>query len=224
MTNLEETKTMEENTNIVLTNDETLVRDPHFQTIVEVVQSLINSGFVNSLAGNCIAAAEMVSLMLYQKGVEASVMECQVSIKKVNEDGSEQYSFVGFNGMGLGSNAVDTHAVAVVKGREPILIDLSIWTQLPGEHPFIVERVSPATDGLIGDYDYGDFRVTYTPKKDVRLPNLHQRSVLDRLRAEELIKAKLGWVAYVAMGALGVGLINTILNVVIVYFRVLGKM
>ena len=215
---------MSEENNITLTNDVEVTNDPSFLIVAASIQSLISSGFINSLGGNCVAAAEMLSLMFHQKGVDATVMECQVSIKRKNENGDDQFNFVGFNGMGLGPSSVDTHVIVVIKGVRPILVDVSIWPTLPSDHPFIVEHATIENDGIIGDYDYGDFRVTYTPKKDLRLPNLHQRSIIDRLRAEEIIKAKLSWVAYVAAGALALGFLNTILNAIIVYFRVLGEM
>jgi hypothetical protein len=211
-------------TNIELTADPDLQRDPQFQTIANAIQSLVDTGFVSNLGGNCVAAAEMVSMILHQNNVESAVIECQVSIKRTNEEGLPQFNFVGFNGMGIGPNSVDTHVVTVTKGPNPVLIDVSIWPSLPSDHPFVVEYVSKSGDNVIADFDYGEFRVTYTTKKDLRLPHLHQRSILDRMKAEETIKAKLNWVAYTALAALGVTILNSVMNGIIVYFRVIGEM
>jgi hypothetical protein len=205
--------------NITLTSDQDLMQTPVYQMVEVQLGKLASSGFIGNLGGNCVAAAEMITMMLHQSGVEAMMFECQASVRRLDPEGAASFAFVGYDNTST-SQSIDTHVVVVTRGDDPILIDISLWPMLPENKPFVVERLNSKDPTIIADYDFGSVRVTYTPKQRPRLPQLHQRTLMERLAHDEQTRNRLKMVSWFAAVSIGLGVINMLMNLIVVYYRV----
>lgn len=202
---------------ITLTNDLELEKLPHYQTVFDIVERLNNSNVLQNLHGNCVAAADMVTAMLLQSGIESIITECQVSIC-VERDGQKYYNLVGYDNFSF-NGQVDTHVVVITKTEVPILIDLSISQFMPDEHPFVVERVCNNDPNILANYTIGDYSLVYQTKRNIRLPTLHQKTILERISEDAKSKEKIKLVSTALFVLLGFTMLNFVANVLLVFLK-----
>jgi len=204
---------------ISVAKDDKVRKSPQFHKIIELLNKLEQGGILGRLSGNCVTASDMIQTMLAQVGIESEVIECQACIYRQGE--AVEFFFLGYDDTAF-AGQVDTHLVVVTKTQVPILIDVSISHLLPYEHPFIVEGVAESKDPTtISEFEYPNFKLTYQKKKNIRVPHLHQKTLLSRFADETKTKAmlkKLGWVVW---AGIALGLLNLILNVSLVSIKLL---
>jgi len=170
------------------------------------------------MAGNCIAACDIITILLHQHGIDSVIVECQVVVKFFNGK-TENYNFIGYDGIASPNN-VDTHVVVITKTERPILIDIGLSHLLPFDHPFIVEEVKQH-DELMGEFIIGNHTVTYQYKKNIKLPTLHQKTILDKIKYELGIKRKINFLMYFVIFVLLLGISNLTLNLLLLYFKLI---
>jgi hypothetical protein len=204
---------------ISVAKDDKVRKSPQFHKIIELLNKLEQGGILGRLSGNCVTASDMVQTMLAQVGIESEVVECQACIYRQGE--AVEFFFIGYDDTAF-AGQVDTHLIVVTKTQLPVLIDVSIGHLLPNEHPYIVEAVQNTTDpNTISEYEYSNFKITYQKKKNIRVPHLHQKTLLSRFADETKTKAmlkKLGWVVW---AGIALGLLNFALNITLVSIKLL---
>jgi hypothetical protein len=198
-----------QNSSVVLTSDPSVINLPYYDAIADCIIRLDQSGILQNLNGNCIAACEIISSMLIQSDIDCVIVECQVTIQKKNEYGNTEFSLIGFDHLSF-SGQVDTHTVVITKTQTPILIDISISNSLGQEHPCVVEKVDNVDPNVLANYHFNDVKVLYQPKRNVRLPHIHQRSLIERFQQETSYQDKMKKITVI----LGVCLVITALNLV----------
>jgi hypothetical protein len=202
---------------IKITNDVEIEKLSYYNTIVDIVSRLDKSHVLNNLHGNCIAAADIVTAMLLQSGIESVITECQASVR-VDHDGQQHFNLVGYDNFSF-NGQVDTHVVVITKTAIPILIDLSISQYLPEEHPFIVEKVDNSDPSLLGSYKFDNCHVIYQTKRNIRLPELHQKTILERISEDAKAKTKFKTLNNLVYALLGFTTINLLANILIVFLK-----
>ncbi len=204
---------------LTLTNDKELEKDPHFHKIAEMIDMMVQNGTAYNFSGNCIAAADIIQHLLSGVGISSRILECKVSVIKDNPDQSKSYLFVGYDNNSY-KGQVDTHVVVVTESSNPILIDMSLIYALPQDHPFVVEKASLSTNGdKIGEYKIGDVTMTYLEKQKLKLANIHQKNLLQRLVNEQLVERSLKSLKAFVIVAVTLGLINFTLNIILIFIR-----
>lgn len=212
------------------TNDAGLLRTPQYHKIKECIESLSRTGDTRSFAGNCVATCDIFQTLLSQIGIPCKIMECQACITQEYE-GNKNYMFVGYDNYSY-AGQIDTHTIVVTEGENPIIIDLSLGHILPENKQYIIERLSSSLTtnkqnvhqnnidkNVFADFDFGSCTVTYYEKKNLRLPNIHQKNLVQRIVNEQNIKKSLDTLKLFIIGALTLGTINFTLNISMIILR-----
>ena len=207
--------------NIVLTTDAKLKNSPEFKKLEKHLQEFYNIGLVDRLAGNCVSAAELITNSCLQMDIPAKMVECQLTTMRETDDGTNEFTFIGFDNLNY-QGQIDTHMICVTQGETPLMIDLSIAHLLPGNHPIVVEKLTDLDPEKIADFTIGEVKLTYTPKKIVRYPSIHQKNMLERLQDEEKLKKEFKFFKYLVLIGLGIGAVNILANLSIIGMRLLG--
>jgi hypothetical protein len=180
-----------------------------------------NPEVIARFPGNCVSAADIVQHMLDFYGIKSKLLECQVMlIKSAGEQ--KDFRFVGFNNVGLDPNTIDTHVVVVTETVPPLMIDASLGHYLPEKETIMIRELNGKDADTLGEYVIDDISLTYRPKKQVKIPGLHQKNIIDRLEEDaknrESIK-KLYWFvsALVAMTVLNMGFNLTLIALKLIW-------
>lgn len=213
------------------TNDPGLLRTPQYHKIKECIESLSRTGDSKAFAGNCVATCDIFQTLLSQLGIPCKIMECQVCITQEFE-GNKNYMFVGYDNYSY-PGQIDTHTIVVTEGENPILIDLSLGHLLPQDKQYVIERVynKSKNKNISGDreenqgkdvfaeFDFGSCSLTYYEKKNLRLPSIHQKNLIQRIVNEQNVEKNLGVLKMFIIAALSLGVINFSLNVILIVLR-----
>jgi hypothetical protein len=198
-----------------ITNDIEIISHPQYKPIMDVIDKLQKSGIIWNLHGNCFAAADMVSTMLIQSGVDNQIVECQVSICK-EENGHTHFCLVGYDNFSF-NGQVDTHVVVVTKTSLPVLIDLSISQYLSESHPFIVVKVDQTNPDNLCDFKFDNFRLIYQVKRNIRMATLHQKSLLDKIKKDGETTDKINFMSRAMWVIISFTIINFIANMILIF-------
>jgi len=204
-------------TDIELTQDSRLKSLKEFQVIKKHLENYDAQSLLR-MAGNCIAACDIITILLHQNNIESVTVECQ-AVVRFFDGKKENYNFIGYDGVSSPNN-VDTHVVVLTKTDPPILIDISLTHLLPFDHPFIVE-IADGENDLLGEYKIGNYTVTYQNKKSIKLPTLHQKTILEKIKNDLTIKNKIHFLTYFLIIVLALSISNLILNFTLLYLKLI---
>jgi hypothetical protein len=91
---------------------------------------------------------------------------------------------------------------------------------LPKDRPYIVERVRKNDDpNVISEFNLENITITYTEKKMIKLPSIHQQNLLDRIMNDQKMNTTIKTLRTFVMCAVGLGLVNFSLNVILIILR-----
>lgn len=212
---------MNENTNIYKLS-ERVKEMPEAVKLKVALDRFCRLNVIERLHGNCIAASDILQNILNFYGIKSKIMECQVFAAEDNRE-IQDYRMIGFNAIGLNQpNIVDTHVVVVTETSPVLLIDASIGYMLPQDQQIIVHVVEGCDAEVIGEHDIGNgMMVTYHHKKNIKLPALHQKNIIERIEDERLIFNRIEFLKTSIMVIGGFALVNFILNMVLVTLKLL---
>ena len=180
----------------------------------KIVDDLRAINILPRLSGHCIAAADIVQNMLDDQGIPAKLVECKLSIFTKDGSGNETLYFVGYDGLtDPNPSLVDTHVVAVTVSDRPILIDLSIGELLPKGVSYVADYINSTDPDVIARFEFGDMIVTYRPKSKTRYPQLHQKTLLARIKEEVQVKHTLSVMKWLIVAGFLLGAVNLFLNI-----------
>ena len=179
--------------------DEILFKHPNFKNIERTLDNLCRTDAVEGLPMNCISACDILQNMLSFYDIDSKIIECQLMAVKENSE-MKEFCFVGFDEV-VHDEGIDTHVVIITQTEPPILIDASIGHLLPKEHQIVAKVLVDLDPEIIGKFSVNDVSLTYHPKKNIRLPGIHQKNLIDRIKNENAIdkKIKLGTKVIVAI-------------------------
>lgn len=201
-----------------LTTNHDLLRKPQYHKVKEIVRKLQSNGMIINFAGNCIGAADVIQHLLTHAGIPCKIIECQACLIR-NDGATQDYLFIGYDNKQF-TGQLDTHVVVVTTDDCPMLIDLSLAHALPKDQPFIVEMLPTNTDpDIIAEYNIANINITYTVKKSIKLPHVHQKNLLDRILSEQAMAKSVSTLKTFVICAVSLGLINFTLNVLLIFLR-----
>lgn len=200
-----------------LTMDSELLKSPRYHKIKDIVKKLSQVTSPEQFAGNCISTADIVQHLVSHAGIKCKIVECQVCMIR-NDGETQDFLFIGFDGRSY-PGQIDTHTVVITEDEEPLLIDLSLGHVMPKDKPFIVEKLNGSKLGVIAEFNIGNINITYTEKKNIRLPAVHQKTLLQRLVTEQEMTKNISKLKIFVICAVSLGLINFSLNVILIFLR-----
>lgn len=209
------------------TDDEELRNDPEYQKVIKHINSLWESGVIRRGSNHCLSMSDLIYNVLKLDGIKSRVVECKLTVLGVDPPG---FSLVGHNGLmyrtggALDPNNYDTHVICITETKIPMLIDLSI-NHLRKEVQFICERLNgdtvevpdrPIKDKVIGYYNFGASIWTYQikEKSPLMIPELHQRSIIDRIRTDQKIANAIKWLFILNIIGIAITLANAIRGII----------
>ena len=193
---------------------------PQYQLILKLLNNLDVNDILPRLQGQCIAAADLIQNLLYQHGIQSRIIEVQLTATKKYPDGNTEFMFVGYDNL-KNPNEVDTHLIVVTDTDIPMFIDASIGHILRGCSQLVVLHELNSSSNFLADLTIDDVQLTYTMKKSVRLPNLHQRTLLDRLIEEKKIKDTIYWLKIFSITSLSMSIFNMIANSILIILKMI---
>lgn len=192
--------------------DDKLKSHPNFQQIQACLDRLCASNTVQRLPGNCISACDILQNMLTFYGVASRIIECQAMFIKENRE-IRDFLFVGFNNVNPPSaDTVDSHVVIVTNTEPPVLIDAAVGHLFPAHNQILVHVLDSVDPTVIASFQIDDILVTYHHKKIIRLPALHQKTLMDRIREDLETQKKIRWLTRVLYFLLGMTIYNFLAN------------
>lgn len=192
---------------LTLTKDKELKENPIFKKIEKIINRIYNEGLLDRVRHNCISASEIMQKLLATSGIKSRSIECTLSMIR-NED---EYFFIGFDDYSF-AGEVDTHVVVITETQPQMLIDLSISHLLPPNHPCIIEKVNSIDPEIISEYNIDGIKMVYNIKRNIKLPHIHQKNVIERFEYEMKTADKLKWVTSLVFVAMILAGINFIFN------------
>jgi len=190
------------------TTDEILLNDPEYQKVYEVVKELWSSGIIQRGTGYCLAMSDMMVTLLAQKGINSHIQECKTTIIGINPPGLNLVGHTGLFPVNRVPDDLDTHIVCITDTKTPMLIDLSLGAMRP-EIPFICERVN-GSGTTISEYDFGSSRWVYQSKGTGRLPEQHQKSMLERMGTDRGVTRDIRLLKILVILAITISTVNAL--------------
>lgn len=212
--------------NVLRTNNQDLLKDPQYHKIINLIDHIIQDDIIaSSFSGNCVGSCDIIQTMLSQVGIKSKIVECQATVNGLNANGEKFFSFIGYDNYNY-PGQIDTHCVLITENDFPILIDLSLGNVLPREQQFIVERVSGMKiddNGreILSLVKLNNIEITYYVKKRLRLVNIHQKNIIQRILKEQEFETTIKFVKAILYCTLGLGLTNFFLNMILITIKTL---
>ncbi len=185
--------------------------------INRVVENLDKTGVLDRLNGSCIAAAEIVQNLLHAEGINSRLQECTAIITQ-----KEKFALVGYDNFLSGPGQVDTHMVVITQTEVPLLIDLSMGYIMNKPKLSIISPLVVSSDPeIITSHNIEDLIVTYRVKRNPRLYNVHQKTLVERLQTEAKLISDMSIMKKFIYVAIGFGLVNFIINMTLLTLKVI---
>ncbi len=187
------------------------------QKISSVIDRLDQDGLLGKLTGNCVLAADIIQTMLDADGISTKIVECELIIARPDEQGLKSISLVGYNFTpNAVENQVATHVVLVTQTEHPVIIDASIGDFLLAPKHVVIAPLSKDPDPeIFCKTTFGRTELVYKIKKNIKLPNFHQRDLVARLQQEVASNQKVESTRKLAFWAVTITAINFLLNITI---------
>lgn len=200
----------------VISNDDSLEKLSEFHIVKNIIKTLLDSGMLTRMSGNCIGSCEIIGNMLYQKGIKSYMIETQLTVSNNSGD----FTLIGYDNF-LSPDAdyntqIDTHTVLVITVDDvQILLDPSIQYVLPQSHPIILERINGENPEIVSEYKFSHNHLTYTSKTVSKLPLLTQQNLLSSVITENRNSKKINKFVNVLYITAGIGILNMLINIII---------
>jgi len=181
--------------------------DLEYQKVIKILKEVYDDGLIFNGSGHCVAMSDILYKLLIHNGIDCDLVEVSLMITK------QQFTDVVLLGYSMCNRhdkqtEVNTHVVCVTRGKKPILIDASVYGLIEGV-PYVCEYVDlnqPITKIV---FENGKFH--YTQKyTDFKLPEMHQRSILDRIKTDDKIFKSIARINKVVIIALTISTLNFI--------------
>lgn len=199
-------------------SDDPMFMSPEYAKIMEAIQSLTQNGVAKNFAGNCIAACDILQSLLNSVGIKSKIVEVQLSMIR-NVDGATDYVFVGYDSVSF-EGQVDTHVVLITETKVPILIDLSLAYYLPADKPYIIKTLgAPKNNQTVLEHTIENIQLTYKYKSNLKLPQLHQKSLVERILQQSQMEENIKFLKNLVMIAVGISVINFSLNMILIVLK-----
>ena len=186
-----------------MVNEELIIR--------QIVKSLDENGLLKRLQGNCITASDILSNLLFQKGISSYTTEVSATCYLNDKD----TILIGFDGLfpeTSRTDQIDTHVVVITTGKTPMLIDISIGNLL-GSYKNVI--IAPIINNEYIEGEVGGKKIVYSVKSHPKLVSLHEKTFLQRIHREAKLFSEVSILKPIIITSAALGLINFIINIVL---------
>jgi hypothetical protein len=203
-----------------LTRDEELRKTPYYNKAISIIQGLWNSGVIQRAPGQCLSVSDMMYKLLTFEGVPCKIVECNLIVWSKNKP---KLDVVGFeNLLGCDPNMINTHVICVTNTEIPMLIDLSI-SNIDPNIPFICERLKSEDFQILSQYEFENSTWKYGHKQTSAIPELHQKTILERINYDNQIDKKFKVITKVIIGLSIITILNFIRGGADFYYKYINR-
>jgi hypothetical protein len=192
-----------------LTLDQELLADDDYKVIINLIENFWNLGIIQRGAGFCLSVADTLNKVLKTKGIDSELVECELVITTENPP---TINMVGqdYNPV-ISEKQINCHVVCVTKTKIPMLIDISVadYENLTGV-VFVCERLQPSEEADLCKATYPNCSYFYSKKLNSILPDIHQKSIVDRIKTDKKIFSDLSRLYLLLYVAIGISSLNFI--------------
>jgi arylamine N-acetyltransferase len=187
---------------------------PEYKKFLRVVAHLDQGGLLERMNGNCLTACEVLQSLMAKEGIDSEIIECDLIVCKKTEGGITPVKLIGFNTMvGAPPFNIDTHTALLVKAKEqPFLADISIGYVLNDYKFVLASPLCSTSPDIIADSQWEDWHFTYRVKKNIKLPHVHQKTLLERANTELKIRKDVTTLSWLVRILIAVGIFNMFAN------------
>jgi len=202
---------------VEMTTDSAVEKTQTYKKIKESIELLFKSSGHQFFYGNCVSSCDILQNVLSQIGIKSKIVECQAIAIRQNSN-EKNFFFVGYDGnASLGQ--IDTHTIVIVEDEIPLLIDISIGHIFLPENKIVLERLNSNKPGVIAEYQFGEYTLTYKEKLNIKLPAIHQKNLLQRIISDQNLEKTVKTLKMFIICAVSLGLLNFVLNVTLIILR-----
>ena len=202
---------------VEMTTDKVIEKTQTYKIIKESIELLFKSSGHQFFYGNCVSSCDILQNVLSQIGIKSKIVECQAIAIRQNSN-EKNFFFVGYDGnTSLGQ--IDTHTIVIVEDEIPLLIDISIGHIFLPANKIVIERLNANKPGVIAEYHFGEYTLTYKEKLNIKLPAIHQKNLLQRIISDQNLEKTVKTLKMFIICAVSLGLINFALNVTLIILR-----
>jgi hypothetical protein len=196
-----------------------------YDKIVNSIATLDRDGILKDLHGNCVLAADIIQNMLHDQGISSVILECQLTITRLEPDGTSSVNFVGYD-FSPTSNQINTHAVVMTRSETPLIIDASIGHHLGNARQVVVTQcdINSTDPEILGVAQVDNHTLTYRAKKTIRLASRHQKDIMERLRHEYDTIKNIRLLRHLIVGTVFLSVTNFILNISLLMIKIGERM
>lgn len=175
------------------TKDKELLKNKDYITVMQLIKHLWESGVIVRGSGFCFSMSDMVKKLLKIEGISCKLVECDLMICNKKRP---SLSLIGLDHhMDSSYESINSHVVCVTETEIPMIIDLSVFHFRDlSEKCFICERLSDGNGSTLAYLDLDGITWEYNIKENQTLPELHQQSILDRIKTDIKIFDKIHYI------------------------------
>ena len=204
-----------------MSENERMTNTVEYKRIVSILQELDKHGIVEKFNGNCHYACEVIQDILHAHDINSKIVECQVVISNSKKP-LEPFKLLGYDNLKDNrKSTIDTHTVLVVQTDVPMIIDASIGYLLGNAKTVILDPMDNKDPEIFCTSQHNDYSIVYRVKKNIKLPSVHNKNILERIIEETKMQKEFGLIRKLATIAIVFGLVNFTLNFVLVILKVM---
>lgn len=188
--------------------------------VYKILEQLDRDGVLSRFPGNCVLASDIIQNLLDAEGIPSKIMEVQVVITQSGSH-TQNLMLLGYDTDRLDPGHTDTHVVVITQTDAPMLIDASIGHLLGNPRAVVVSELSARDPEIVAETKLLERDIVYRVKKNIKLPYFHQRDMLSKMNAEVKLRNEFGFIKVVAVIGLGVGIINSLFNAILIALKVI---
>lgn len=203
--------------------DQKVTQDPDFPKVKQVIDSLWESGIIQRGSGYCLGMSDIIQKLLEGKGVKSKIVECKLIVLKKNPPGIHligQDGIFSEGNLDKSQTKVDTHVVVITDTKIPMLIDTSIG-HVSDKIPYVCGEIN-GKENVLAEYKVDDSEWVYLRKPVEVLPELHQKSLLERIKTDVNVANTLQFMKYIVIALIAMSLINFTLNITAIILKLLN--
>jgi hypothetical protein len=198
--------------------NEATKKTDEYKAVMEVLQGLNKSDLLERLNGFCVAASEVIQNMLDAKKIRSKIVECQAIVTR--KDGS--FNLIGYDRLS-GPPQIDTHFVVLIEGSHPFIVDASVGYLFEKNRLVILSSLAANDPEIIAQPSFEFGTITYRTKKEIRYPQIHEKSLIRKVSEEGKIRGDITLLQKLIYISLGGVLFNVVANSIIIGMKITGN-
>ena len=186
-------------------------KEPYYKNVESLVKIFEESGMIFRSTGHCMAMSDLVQRLLTEQGIESYLLECTLTV--ITRDPFSKVDFLGHDTNSYkDKQQVETHVICITKTKVPILIDLSIG--------YVTKKVNyvvfPIFEELISNpeniltVDFGHSLWIYNKRPISNLPELHEKSIINRISLDQKNDTKFKKIFYILTILIVISILNLV--------------